>query len=233
VARGTTGEFLNFVFLHELLPERELIRGRRVIHAEDKLTRTHKAFRCSMAFEAPVHVQRVFAPHQRHFVHTTVTRRTTDAFVNVNAVIEVNEARQIMNARPLDRAIRAEALAHRRQHGAVRPDLRMAVHADLGCGYAGERARLDGGVAVTAIDAVVADVMLMTERNRLDTSDADFSDIGRLVDSRECGDQSNDQEDGTKDTELGDGIGAGMKDLRHSGPPEERAGWSNSELKRK
>src|SRR5436190_14951750 len=136
----TTRKLLDFVFLNQLSSERELIRGWRVIHAEDGLTRTHKAFRRAMTFETPVHVKCVLAPHQWHLVHTAVTRRTADSFMNVNAVVEVNEAGQVVNARPLNRTIRAEALAHRRQHWTVGPDLRVAVHADLRCGNARERA---------------------------------------------------------------------------------------------
>ena len=68
---------------------------------------------------------------------------------------------------PLQRLPAEKALAHRFEHGALRPDLRMAVHARLSGGHASKGGVFDGRVAVAAIDAVVGHVVLVTERNRL------------------------------------------------------------------
>ena len=43
----------------------------------------------------------------------------------------------------------------------------MTCHARVGAGQTGERGFFYAGVAVTTIDAVIADVMFMTERDRL------------------------------------------------------------------
>ena len=43
----------------------------------------------------------------------------------------------------------------------------MAGHAGLGRRHAGEGRRLDRGVAIAAVDADVADVVLVAERHRL------------------------------------------------------------------
>jgi hypothetical protein len=39
---------------------------------EDIGRRPDALFRVPMAIQAPLHVQRVFPPHERHFVHFTV-----------------------------------------------------------------------------------------------------------------------------------------------------------------
>ena len=96
-----------------------------------------------------------------------MARRATDTFFHVNAVIEVSVIRQVVNAYPLDWLAGAETRAHGFEIRTVGPDLFVAVHARRrrrqarGCG------RLDGSVTVAAIDAVVTDVMFMTELNGL------------------------------------------------------------------
>ena len=91
-----------------------------------------------MTVETPIHVERVFPPHQRHLVDPTVTGRTSNSPVNVNTVIEIDETWEIVHARPLNRLIRSKTFAHRLKHGTVGPNLRMAIHAGLGRRDAGE-----------------------------------------------------------------------------------------------
>ena len=86
-------------------------------------------------------------------------------------------------------------------------------------------------MAVAAVNTVVGHVMLMAEWDRLSARDADFSDVGRLIDGGQRSHQRYQQDSGAENADSGDGIGAGMKDLRHSGPPQEVTG-SNSEPKR-
>ncbi len=55
----------------------------------------------AMALHAPLHGYSVLTfPHQRHCVDAPVARRTTDALVDVNAVIEINKIRQIVARAP-------------------------------------------------------------------------------------------------------------------------------------
>src|SRR5207245_7518762 len=61
-------------------------------------------------FRSPLHLERLRLPHERHAIHGPVARRAADAFVDVNAVIEVDEVRQIVDARPQDRLAGAKAL---------------------------------------------------------------------------------------------------------------------------
>src|SRR4051794_19698932 len=95
---------------------------------------------------------------------------TTDALGDVNAVIEINEIRKIVDSRPTDRFVFAETRAHRLQRRAGAPDLRMAVHAGLGGRNIREARILYRGMAVAAIEPEPADVMRVAKRNRLLTS---------------------------------------------------------------
>jgi hypothetical protein len=103
MASRTTGEFPNLVLGDEPLPKLPLVTRRDVIHTEYSFTRTHEALRAAMAFQAPLHLQRLFLPHQWHPIDLTVARRAPDALMNVNAVVEVDEVGQIMDTRPPNR----------------------------------------------------------------------------------------------------------------------------------
>src|ERR1051326_1399153 len=140
VARRARRQFLNSVFLHELRSERGLIR-RHVRHVEDLILRTNIELGIAMALDAPLHRQRRGLIRQRHLVDAAVARPASDSFAHVNGVIEVNEVRQTMHAAPLDRRVRRETRAHRFEHRGVRPNLRVAVHARLRRGDAGEARR--------------------------------------------------------------------------------------------
>ena len=168
-----------------------------------------------MAVEAPVHVESIDTPSERHLIDAAVTGGAANAFVDVDAMIEVNESRQIVHARPLNRSARAETLSYRLQRGAVGPDLRVAVHADLGGRNTGEGAIFDGCVAISAINAVVPDVVFVTERDWLLSWNSVFTDVGRAV-QRRSGREGRDQKDDTaKDRQARNGVGAWMKYLGH------------------
>ncbi len=148
-----------------------------------------------------------------------MTRGATDPFIDVNTVVEVNEIGQIMDARPLNRPARAKAGAHRFQNRAVGPDLRVAVHADFRARDSRKSLGLDRSVAMAAIDPIIADVMLVAELDGLGPSDVSLGGIGRPIDLSHDPDDPGDNEDSSKNTELGKGIGAGMKNLGHSRQP--------------
>src|SRR5580692_9282813 len=84
-----------------------------------------------MAIQAPLHVERVGFPGQRHLGYLSVASGAADTFTDVDAVIEVDEIRQRIHARPGNGLVVAIAGAHRLEHWRVRPDLRMARHAGL------------------------------------------------------------------------------------------------------
>src|SRR5882672_8970051 len=108
--------------------------------------------------------------------------RTADSFVHMNAVIEVNEIRQIMHPPPFNRLARGQALPNRREHWRIGPELGMAGHACFGRGHSGKSRRFNGTVAIAAVDSQAAGMMLMTERNGLLNRNVYSRGIGRPID---------------------------------------------------
>ena len=102
------------------------------VHVEDPLFRPQKSFRFAMTFQTPFHLQCRGLERDRHLVNLAVTRRTADAFVHVNAVVEVRVIRQIVYADPLDGFARAKTGAHRFEIRTVGPDLFVTTHARVG-----------------------------------------------------------------------------------------------------
>src|SRR6185436_11478481 len=72
-----------------------------------------------------------------------------------------------MNPYPLQRFPGLKAGAHRFEIGTVSPDLFMTGHTDLSRRHACRCRSLNRCMAITAINAVVADVVFMTELNGL------------------------------------------------------------------
>ena len=55
------------------------------------IARAYVLLRIAMTINAPVHVQRVFFERKRHQVHAPMAGGAADAFVDMNAVVEVHE----------------------------------------------------------------------------------------------------------------------------------------------
>lgn len=53
-----------------------------------------------MTVQAPLHVERLGAPDKRHLIDRSVAGRATNPLGNVNAVIEIDEVRQIIDPVP-------------------------------------------------------------------------------------------------------------------------------------
>ena len=100
-----------------------------------------------------------------------------DSFVDMDAMVEIDKPGKIVNAGPLNRLAGAETLPDRFQYRAIGPDLAMTVHAGPCRRDAGEGTFLHGSVAVSAIDAVVADVMLMAKGHGLAARHSNFGDV--------------------------------------------------------
>src|SRR5262249_49814982 len=133
--------------------------------------------RRAVAVKAPLHVQRRVLPCQRHFIHRPVTGGAADALLDVDAVIEVDEICQVVNAVPANRLTGAVTFAYRFEQRATVPDLRVAVHARLGWRQTGELRVLDRCVAVATINPQTADMMAMAERHRLFAGDVDAGGV--------------------------------------------------------
>src|SRR5437773_2980490 len=96
-------ELLNLVFRDQPRPELELVGWRVVVHAKDRLARPDVLLGMAVAVEAPLHLQRFFLPHQRHAIYLPVARGAPDALVQMDAVVEVHEIGQVVDARPANR----------------------------------------------------------------------------------------------------------------------------------
>src|SRR5581483_11727966 len=107
-----TGQALNVVFLYELSSKLALVGGWCIAHLKHFFFGTNKHSGVAMAVQAPRHGEILGLPHQRHTVHAAVTGFTTDPFVYVNAVIEINELRQVVHPGPFDRFAAAVTLAY-------------------------------------------------------------------------------------------------------------------------
>ena len=58
-----------------------------------------------MAIQTPLHQQRRHLIGERHLVDPAVARRAADALVHVNAVIEIDEAGQVIDALPVGSSV--------------------------------------------------------------------------------------------------------------------------------
>lgn len=144
-----------------------------------------------------------------------MTGRTSHAFVDVNAVIEIDEVGQVINTLPLNRLACAPALANRFEIRTVSPDLRMAVHTSLGRWDSSKRELLDGGMAVAAIDSVIAHVVLVAELNWLLAREESLGVIRRSIEFKQHPDKDGGKEDRAEDRRLGNEVGASIEDLPH------------------
>ena len=120
-----------------------------------------------MTRKTPLHLQCRRLVGNRHLIHTTVARRTPDAFVYMNAVVEISVVGQVMYPNPLDRFASAKAGAHWFKIGAVSPDLLVAIHARVRGGHASRRRCFYRSMAVAAINAVVSHVMFVAKLDGL------------------------------------------------------------------
>src|SRR5215813_5930662 len=122
-----------------------------------------------------------------------MTRRATHAFIHMNRVIEVGEVRQVMHAHPLKRLAGLETCAHWLEIRTVGPNLFVTAHANRGRRNPCGRRSLDRRMTVTAVNAVIADVVLVTELNWLLALDVRARVPARAVDlggDKQRGDQN-------------------------------------------
>ena len=168
-----------------------------------------------MTIQAPLHLQRRCLIRNRHLIDLSMTRRTTHTLVYMNAVIEIGEVRQVVHSNPFDRLASAKALANRLQIRAVRPNLFVTAHAGGGCRQPGGRSRFDRSVAVATVNAIVADVMLVTKLDWLLALNP-LSRVPRgAVQLSRDPQQRNENKNGAIDRQLCQRVSAVMKNLRH------------------
>jgi hypothetical protein len=188
---------------------------RNVLHVKNFLFWPYEAFRVAMAIQAPTHAKVRGLPRERHLVHASMAGFAAKPFVHVNAVIEINELRQIVHARPFKRLARAVALPYCFQDGSNGPHLRVAIHACL-CGWKARKgSRLNSRVTVTAINAQTADMVLMAERHWLLPGNVLHCFIRRSHDHRAQPGNQADSQYGPEKHKPNDGVCSPRKKLGH------------------
>ena len=194
------------------------IRARRlpVTHIENLIARAKILFRRAMAFQTPLHLQRLLLIHKRHLVDWAVARIAAHAFVDVNAVIEEDKVRKLVHPRPLQRLAGAVTGADRLKQLRVGPDLRVAIHARLGRRNTGKTRSLNRSVAIAAVDAEAGNVVLMAEGDGLRLPHAGVGDIGRALNLHRDPAERGYDEHRAKNCGSRQGVGAAMKNLRHA-----------------
>ena len=206
-----------------LISESAAVHAKRVAsrrglisHIKDLITRAKILAGIAMAAQTPLHLERCVLIHIRHLVDRTVTGITSDSLGDVDAVIEVHEVGERVDARPLQRLAGAVARANRLEQLRICPDLRVAIHASLGRRNTCKARHFDRRVTVTAIDTEPRNVVLMAKRDRLRLPHTLKSDVrGPLHDVSDTSQCGND-EYCAKDSGAGQRVRAAMKDLRHS-----------------
>jgi len=169
-----------------------------------------------MALKAPFHKQRVLSPRHRHLIDWSMASRALHSLMYMDAVIEIDKIRQIVDPRPLERAIFAIARPHRLQRRAIRPYLRVAVHAYLRGRDAGEGALLHRCVTVPAVNTNSGYVMLVTERYRLIAHDARFGKVRRTDYYAGHSRQGRNYENRAEDADTRQRIRTAVKNLSHN-----------------
>src|SRR5262245_3498546 len=139
------------VFLDQPLSQCALVFLWLPIHIEDELAWPDEPFRGAMALQAPLHLQGLRLPHQRHAVYTAMTGDTAYALVQMNTVIEVDKIWQIMHTCPDQGLPGAKTLPYGGKEGTPSPDMGVTVHAGFSRWDPGKGAHFHRGVTIAAV----------------------------------------------------------------------------------
>jgi hypothetical protein len=208
------GRGLNVIFLHQLPAKRFLVDGRLIAHRENLILWADILLGMPVTVHTPLHIERIGFPGQRHLVHTPMTGLTTHSLGDVDAVVEVHKVRHIVHPDPLDGLARTEAFPDWFEHGALVPDLAVTGHTGFGGGNIGEGRLIHRHMTVTAVYAIVYDMMLVAERDRLLNGIINPDGKGRAKERRQRYTTTKNQKHTSGDGDPGESIHAWMKDLR-------------------
>jgi hypothetical protein len=205
----------NIPFRCEFFAKFRLVRRRFPIHVENLIQRAKRLLRIAMAVKTPLHQQGRRLEYERHLIDLAVTGGAAHTFVDMNAVIEIDEISKTVNSYPLDGLVGAIALPHGLEVIRVVEEHRVAVHA----GFCGRDSRDGRGfyarMTVSAVDAIVADMVFVAELHGLLARNILIRGIGRAgypQHSREC---EPSKEYSGEHTEARDEIRAAVKNLGH------------------
>jgi hypothetical protein len=93
------------VILHQLPSQGFLILRGLITHIEHGFSRPDILLGVAMTPETPFHEQGGDLVGERHFVDLPVTGRAADSFLDVDVVVEIDEARQVVNPFPANRLV--------------------------------------------------------------------------------------------------------------------------------
>ena len=111
------------VFTNELAALLDLIGRRFPGHVENLIARADLFLGGLVTIQTPAHVEGMSFPGEGHLVHAAMAGGATDAFLDMNAVIEENKIGQLIDAGPLERLAGSKAVADWGEHRGLGPDL--------------------------------------------------------------------------------------------------------------
>ena len=123
--------------------------------------------RVTVAIQAPSHGERLRAMNDFHLINAAVALQATHSTRDMRGMIEIGVITQLVNLDPFDGHARFVALTHLRETRTVLMNLRVAIHACLRGWHGSVRCRLDGVVAVPAIESKLANVQRVAVRDWL------------------------------------------------------------------
>jgi len=144
-----------------------------------------------------------------------VARRAADAFIDVNAVVEIDKVGKPVDFHPLNRLVCAETLANGFEVRSVGIQDGMAIHAGFRGGDARDGGSLNRGVTIAAIEPVVSNVMLMAELHGLRARNVLVRGIRRPRQPQYADEPQANQKNSREQAESGNKICASMKNLGH------------------
>src|SRR5690606_33570432 len=106
VAGRAVGDRADPVALLQLAAELALRSLRPPAHGRHLVQGSQVTLGLAMAVEAPAHGQRRDLVHARHPVHAPVARLAADPFPHMDRMIEVDEARELIDTAPGDGCVR-------------------------------------------------------------------------------------------------------------------------------
>ena len=204
------------VFGHQFLAARELVFRRLPFRIENLIAGAEKFLRRLVAIQTPAHVERMRFPRNGHLINGTVAGRTTDAFLDVNAVIEENEIGQLIHPLPANGLSSRHALADGRENRGILPDLRMTSHARFGRRQSGEGGFFNRRVTVAAIKPQPRHVMFVAEGGRLRERHIDLGGVRRAVDCIHDAPETEESDEGTRQRCSRNAVAAPAKNLGHN-----------------
>jgi hypothetical protein len=92
MASHTVSQALDLVLRHQFRTNLILVRRRRFISdVENLFSWSDIPFGMPMAIDAPLHIKSVDFVHQWHLIYPTMAGGTSDTFIHMDAVVEVDK----------------------------------------------------------------------------------------------------------------------------------------------